>query len=141
MPSPSGQVKGLEEGLDLSYSKVIDEIFASSPGVRYVAILDPAGNVIAGGMRPGVESLGTQEDDRRFAHDVVLFRHVREERDSLFGKVRFTISSRSRINVISVYLDSGTLVATTEPDVSLLLVDRIRDTLREHGLAAEELEI
>jgi hypothetical protein len=116
----------------MSYNEVINKILASSVGVRYVAVLDGSGNVVAGGMRPGVKSLGTEEDDRRFAHDVVLIKHVREEWDRLFGKVCFSISSRSTINIISIYLNSETLVVTTEPDVSLLLVDRIRDILRDH---------
>jgi hypothetical protein len=123
--------------VDMDYTEVIKEIFAASQAVRYAAVLDATGNPVAGGTRGGIKSLGTEEDDRRLAHDIVLVRHVREEWDQLFGKVRFSLSNRSRVNVISVYLNSETLVVTTEPDVSLLIVDRIRDTLRNHQIPIE----
>ena len=100
--------------------------------------MDATGRVIAGGMREGVEPLGSESDGKRFVSDVVLFRHVREEWNRLFGRVRFNLSSREKLNIISFYLNGDTLLITTEPDVSLLIIDRVMDILREHGLIKEK---
>lgn len=118
----------------MSYDELIKEIFSSSLRIRYAAVLDATGSVIAGGMREGVEPLASESDGKRFHSDVVLFRHVREEWNRFFGRVRFNLSSRERLNLISFYLDGDTLLITTEPDVSLLIINRIMDILRKHRL-------
>ena len=119
------------------YEELVDEIFASSLRIRYVVVIDETGRVIAGGIREGVEPIGSESDDKKVASEAVLFRHVREEWDRLFGKVRFNISSRRRLRIMSFYLNGEILLITTELDISLLITDKILDILRKYGLVSE----
>lgn len=105
--------------------------------MRFIAVLDASGNRVAGRLRDGIEPLGSEADDLRFFHNVALIRHVREEMDRILGKVRFALICRGRVNIISFYLGADTLTVITESSISLLIVDRVMEILREHRITFE----
>jgi len=58
------------------YRTLCDQIFAADSRVRYSAVLDEAGRVVAGGMRPSVKSIEPLEHERRVDFQVTILAGV-----------------------------------------------------------------
>lgn len=59
------------------------------------------GNLVAGGMRKGIEPLEPREERRKLYIEFALRNAMRQEFDSKFGRVIYTLSEREKIKLAS----------------------------------------
>src|SRR5919109_3060023 len=81
------------------FQELCDSIFALSPGLRFVGVIDRMGRLVAGGMRKGVRSL--ELDSEKLYLEFALRSEMRKDFDAEFGKTIFSFSEREKIKLAS----------------------------------------
>ena len=83
------------------FDKLCDRIFALDKTVRFAGVIDKMGNLVAGGMRKGVEPLEPKEDRRKLYLEFALRNAMRQDFDPEYGRVIYTLSEREKIKITS----------------------------------------
>lgn len=83
------------------YDKLCDRIFALDKGIRFAGVIDKMGNLVAGGMRKGIEPLEPRQERRRLYLEFALRNAMRQDFDSEYGRVIYTLSEREKIKITS----------------------------------------
>jgi len=107
------------------YRALYDQIFAADRRVRYTVVLDEAGRVVAGGMRPGVKSIETLEHERRVDFQVAILAGVIKTWSKVFGPTSFIFFKHEKINLIVFPIANRQLDVSTQPDFPLEDVPKI----------------
>jgi len=107
------------------YRALYDQIFAADRRVRYTVVLDEAGRVVAGGMRPGVKSIETLEHERRVDFQVAILAGVIKTWSKVFGPTSFIFFKHEKINLIVFPIANKQLDVSTQPDFPLEDVPKI----------------
>ncbi|MEW5840645.1 DUF6659 family protein [Nitrososphaera sp.] len=114
----------------MDFAKLCDRVFALNDDIRYVAVIDDIGTVVAGGMRKGTDSITNQANDELYLAQTALRKSMRERFDQTMGKARFAYVERDKISILTFFMDSNTLVLTLEPNLdSHTAMDIAEDTL------------
>lgn len=92
------------------------KIKALDPKIRFAAVINERGRLIAGGMKEGVEPLETEKDDEMLFMELALRVKMRKEFDRQLGSVQFALASRERALAISFLLGNDVLYVVAEPD-------------------------
>lgn len=108
------------------------KIFKLDKDIRYAAILDKNGRILAGGMRRGVRSLEPKEEELRLMAHIVSESSTRETWDKYFGKTLYTIVKRENVTLMVLPYKNRLLFITTEPEFVLSKVPEIRELLTEY---------
>jgi len=104
----------------------VKRIFEFDTRIRLCMIIGNDGKNLAGGMRPGLESLEPSSETGRLQRDETVTRRMDENWNKYFGRIYFTIERRERILIINFYLsDSRTIVVTAESDFPVQKVQRL----------------
>lgn len=115
--------------LTAQYDKVCNEIFKFDRRIRYAAILDETGRIIAGGMRRGVQSLEPQSEDLRLIASITIQLNSDRTWDKYFGKTQFNFIKRERVNIMTFYLGRKLVLVSMEPDFSLQQAEELRNQI------------
>ena len=126
--------------------KLVEEIIAADPGVRFASIIDKNGDVVEGIMNSGKTNLKSQQEEEYFCKQVAKRRKIRKEFDASLGKVRYVqwsgknlrrlycilpiIQYTLRLNRRWVWLNVFIIPSTTSPFLSMI------DAKRTPGSAA-----
>lgn len=78
-----------------------DSIFSLHPSIRFVGFIDKMGNLVAGGMKKGIQPLEPKEERRKLYIEFALRNAMRQEFDSKFGRVIYTLSEREKVKLAS----------------------------------------
>lgn len=114
----------------MDFAKLCDRVFALNDDIRYAAVIDDMGTVVAGGMRKGTDSITNQANDELYLAQTALRKSMRERFDQTMGKARFAYVERDKISILTFFMDSNTLVLTLEPNLdSHTAMDIAEDTL------------
>ncbi|MDG7054768.1 MAG: hypothetical protein JRZ95_05670 [Nitrososphaerota archaeon] len=89
------------------------------PEIRFVGVINPMGNLIAGGMKEGLTPLEDEEDRRKMYMELVLRVTTRKDFDYGLGPVKYSASRREHVVVMSFPLDNVILMVSAQPDVDL----------------------
>ncbi|HYY68024.1 MAG TPA: DUF6659 family protein [Nitrososphaeraceae archaeon] len=87
------------------FQELCDSIFALSPGLRFVGVIDRMGRLVAGGMRKGVRSL--ELDSEKLYLEFALRSEMRKEFDAEFGKTIFSFTEREKLKLASFPLNGS----------------------------------
>jgi len=108
------------------FQKLCDNIFALSPNIRFVGVINRMGKLVAGGMRQGLESLEDKEHSSRLFLEFALRSEMRKDFDSEFGKTIYSFSERERIKLASFPLNNHILrVSMEKQEQHSLLIENI----------------
>ena len=95
-------------------SSIILDIFKINSKIRFVAIINLNGKIIASEMRPELKSLLKNSNEEKFCGDIAIRRKMRHEFDKKLGKVSYvhvepeiTISTKSKIIIKIKSIISG----------------------------------
>lgn len=91
------------------FEKLCDSIFALSPNIRFVGVIDRMGKLIAGGMRQGLKSMENKQDSSKLYLEFALRNEMRKEFDAEFGKTIYSFSEREKIKLASFPLNDHLL--------------------------------
>lgn len=114
----------------MDFAKLCEQVFALNDDVRYAAVIDDMGAVVAGGMRMGIDSITDQSNDELYLAQTALRKSMRHKFDNTMGKARFAYVERDKISLLTFFMDGHTLVLTLEPNLdSHTVMDIAEDTL------------
>jgi hypothetical protein len=80
-----------------SFEQLCDSIFELSSNIRFVGIINGMGDLVAGGMREGVQSMEDRENSSKLYLEFLLRSEMRKDQDAEFGKTVYSFSERERI--------------------------------------------
>ncbi|MDE1863499.1 MAG: hypothetical protein KGI33_11395 [Thaumarchaeota archaeon] len=88
------------------------------PKIRFVGVINERGKLLAGGLREGLSSLEEKKDDEMMFTEVALRARMRREFDSQLGRVRFAMSLREKVIIMSFPIgDSEILYVSASTDL------------------------
>lgn len=106
--------------------RAIAKIHLFDRRIRYCALVDDKGNVIAGGIRRGLTQFVPPEEMAKLHIQETLHRGMLEGWNKLLGRVNVTIVQRQKNLQIRFFLASGrNLAVSAEPDFPLGKVEKL----------------
>lgn len=114
----------------MDFAKLCEKVLALNDDIRYAAVIDDMGVVLAGGMRKGIYSITDQSNDDLYLAQTALRKSMRHKFDTSMGRARFAYAEREKISILTFFMNGHTLVVTLEPNVeSHTAMDVAEDTL------------
>lgn len=109
-----------------NHEKLCIAIFALDRSIRFAGVIDKMGNLVAGGMKKGIRPLEPKEERRKLYLEFALRNAMRQEFDSKFGRVIYTLSEREKIKLTSFPMgDSLVLVSINKDGDHEKIIQRI----------------
>lgn len=91
------------------------KVMALDKQIRFVAVINERGKLLAGGLREGLKSLEDPKDDEMLFMELALRVRMRREFDNQLGSVKFAMSFREKVIVMSFPLaDSNILYLSAD---------------------------
>jgi hypothetical protein len=114
----------------MDYQRLCEQIFALHDDIRYAAVVDDSGLLIAGGMRKGIDSIVDQNNEELYLAHTALRKSMRQRFDATMGRSRFAYVEREKISILTLYMNKNTVIVTMEPNVdSHTAIDVAEDAL------------
>lgn len=88
------------------------------PSIRFVGLINDKGHLDAGGMTEGKKTLEDTKKDEMLYMELALRVRMRQEFDSELGPVRFAMSYRDRVIVMSFPMGKEILLVSAEKDMN-----------------------
>jgi len=82
--------------------------------VRFAGIINSKGRLVAGGMAPSKKRLGDRKRDEMLYMELALRVKMRREFDDDLGKVKFSMSFREKLIVMSFPIEDDVLMVSME---------------------------
>jgi hypothetical protein len=98
------------------FTELCNDIFALSPKIRFVGVINKMGKLVAGGMRQGVNPLENKADSSKLFLGFALRSEMRKDFDAEFGKTIYSFSERDRIKLVSIPLNDHILRISMEKE-------------------------
>jgi len=101
------------------YDTICKAVMDLDPRIRFVGVINERGKLLGGGLREGLKSLEEQKDDEMLFTEVALRARMRKEFDSQLGKVKFAMSVREKVVIMSFPISEREILyvsASTEID-------------------------
>ena len=109
--------------------KLCVQAFKFDRRVRYAAVLDDTGRLIAGGMRKGISSLEPVSEDLRLMANLTIQMGTDKTWDRYFGNIQFTFVKREKVNMLTFNFGKYVMLISSEPDFTLENVELLRNTV------------
>lgn len=87
------------------------------PKIRFVGLINDKGHLIAGGMAQGKKALEDTKKDEMLYMELALRVKMRQEFDEELGPVRFAMSYRDKVLVMSFPIGKEVLLVSAEKDL------------------------
>jgi hypothetical protein len=81
--------------------ELCEKIYPINQHIRFAGIITRMGRLIAGGMRPDIESLEDKEDSSKLFVQFALMTEMRKDFDNIFGKAIYSFTEREKIKLAS----------------------------------------
>jgi hypothetical protein len=99
----------------VDFDDVCKRVMALDKDLRFVGIINERGKLLAGGLREGLKSLEDPKDDEMLFMELALRVRMRKEFDNQLGSVKFAMSFREKVIVMSFPLaDSNILYISAD---------------------------
>ena len=87
--------------------ELCERIYSTNQAVRFAGVITKMGRLVAGGMRPDLESLEDKEDSSKLYVQFALMTEMRKDFDDIFGKAIYSFTEREKIKLASFPLDDN----------------------------------
>jgi hypothetical protein len=87
--------------------ELCERIYSTNQAVRFAGVITKMGRLVAGGMRPDLESLEDKEDSSKLYVQFALMSEMRKDFDDIFGKAIYSFTEREKIKLASFPLDDN----------------------------------
>ncbi len=98
----------------MDYEKLCELAKKANSNVRFAGIINSRGRLIAGGMIPSKKRLGDRKRDEMLYMELALRVKMRSEFDDDLGKVKFSMSFREKLIVMSFPMENDVLMVSLE---------------------------
>ena len=82
--------------------------------VRFAGVINSKGRLVAGGMTPSITRLGDRKRDEMLYMELALRVKMRSEFDDDLGQVKFSMSFREKLIVMSFPVENDVLMVSME---------------------------
>ena len=82
--------------------------------VRFAGVINSKGRLVAGGMTPSKKRLGDRKRDEMLYMELALRVKMRREFDDDLGEVKFSMSFREKLIVMSFPMENDVLMVSME---------------------------
>ena len=82
--------------------------------IRFAGVINSKGRLVAGGMAPSITRLGDRKRDEMLYMELALRVKMRREFDDDLGKVKFSMSFREKLIVMSFPMKDDVLMVSME---------------------------
>ena len=89
------------------------------PEFRFAGLINPMGNLVAGGMKEGLKPLEDDADMRKLYMELILRVSTRQEFDESLGIVEYSASRRAKAVVISFPIDNKVLLVSVDTNADI----------------------
>ena len=90
---------------DRQLQELCEKVYSINQHIRFAGIITKMGRLVAGGMRPDIESLEDREDSSKLYVQFALMTEMRKDFDDIFGKAIYSFTEREKIKLASFPLD------------------------------------
>ncbi len=102
----------------VDFDDVCKSVMALDKEIRFVGVINERGKLLAGGLREGLKSLEDPKDDEMLFMELALRVRMRKEFDNQLGSVKFAMSFREKVIVMSFPLaDSNILYVSADTEL------------------------
>lgn len=117
-----------------SMKKLCDNILKIN-GIQFSGIIDPIGNLYAGGFKEGVTPKINDEQRRHIYLKFALESCFRKDFDDVLGKFRFSITQREKGSILTTNICNHLLLVFTEAYIhDTDLIKKIQKTVKDNEL-------
>ena len=87
--------------------------------IRFAGLINPMGNLVAGGMKEGLKPLEDDADMRKLYMELILRVSTRQEFDQTLGVVHYSASRREKAVVLSFPIGNKVLLISADANVNI----------------------
>ena len=102
----------------MDYEKLCDFAKQADSKVRFAGVINSRGRLIAGGMISSKKRLGDRKRDEMLYMELALRVKMRSEFDDDLGKVKFSLSFREKLIVMSFPMKNDVLFVSLDKKMS-----------------------
>ncbi len=89
------------------------------PEIRFAALINHMGNLVAGGMKQGMKPLEDEADMRKLYMELILRVSTRKEFDYSLGPVEYSASRREKAVMMSFPIGNKVLLVSANTNVNI----------------------
>ena len=98
----------------MDYEKLCESAKKADSKIRFAGVINSKGRLIAGGMIPSKKRLGDRKRDEMLYMELALRVKMRREFDNDLGEVKFSLSFREKLIVMSFPMEDDVLMVSME---------------------------
>jgi len=98
----------------MKYDELCERVKKVDPKVRFAGVINSKGRLVAGGMVSSKKRLGDRKNDEMLYMELALRVKMRSEFDDDLGKVKFSMSFREKLIVMSFPVENDVLMVSME---------------------------
>jgi len=98
----------------MDYEKLCESAKKADSKIRFAGVINSKGRLIAGGMIPSKKRLGDRKRDEMLYMELALRVKMRREFDDDLGQVKFSLSFREKLIVMSFPMEDDVLMVSME---------------------------
>ena len=98
----------------MDYENMCTSIQKIDAKIRFAGVINSKGRLVAGGMAPSKTRLGDRKRDEMLYMELALRVKMRSEFDDDLGKVKFSMSFREKLIVMSFPIKNDVLMVSME---------------------------
>ena len=102
----------------MKYDELCERVKKVDPKVRFAGVINSKGRLVAGGMISSKKRLGDRKDDEMLYMELALRVKMRSEFDDDLGKVKFSLSFREKLIVMSFPMKNDVLFVSLDKKMS-----------------------
>ena len=106
----------------MKYDELCERVKKVDSKVRFAGVINSKGRLVAGGMVSSKKRLGDRKDDEMLYMELALRVKMRSEFDDDLGKVKFSLSFREKLIVMSFPMKNDVLFVSMDKK---MLFDKI----------------
>ena len=101
----------------MDYEKFCSQILECDPKIRFATVYDEWAVCVAGGLRPGVENILSEHQEKELVNLSILDWKARKDMSKWLGKTKYTLGEYDKVKRFSFYLgDDHLLLVSSEKD-------------------------
>ena len=102
----------------MKYDELCERVKKVDPKVRFAGVINSKGRLVAGGMVSSKKRLGDRKNDEMLYMELALRVKMRSEFDDDLGKVKFSMSFREKLIVMSFPMKNDVLFVSMDKRMS-----------------------
>jgi hypothetical protein len=99
------------------FEDICKRVMGLDKEIRFVGVINERGKLLAGGLREGLKSLEDPKDDEMLFMELALRVRMRKEFDKQLGPVKFAMSLREKVIVMSFPIGDNILYVSANTNL------------------------